>query len=102
MAYGHIKMKHGLREKKSFETKSDWCLYSETWKLWVRRYLRYSPDQPTYCGFIHSLVCSWNPQIRGLMSLLKITMMLKKYQCLELLLPLRGMRRKCPQRRRTG
>jgi len=36
------------------------------------------------------------------MSLLKITMMLKKYQCLELLLPLRGVRRKCPQRRRMG
>ena len=74
---------------------------SETLKLWVRRYLRYSPDQPTYCGFIHSLVCSWNPQI-GLMSLLKITMMLKKYQCLELLLPLRGVRRKCSQRRMLG
>ena len=89
-------------EKTVFETRSDWCLYSETQKLWVRRYLRYSPDQPTYWGFIHSLVCSWNPQVRGLMSLLKIMMMLKKYQCLELLLPLRGARRKCPQRRTMG
>ena len=89
-------------EKTVFETRSDWCLYSETQNLWVRRYLRYSPEQPTYGGFIHSLVCSWNPQIRGLMSLLKIMMMLKKYQYLELLLPLRGARRKCPQRKTMG
>ena len=60
------------------------------------------PQTNPLCGFIHSHVCSWNPQIRGLMSLLKITMMLKKYQCLELLLPFRGMRRKYPQRRRMG
>ena len=89
-------------EKTVFETRSDWCLYSETQKLWVRRYLRYSPEQSTYCGFIHCLVCSWNPQIRGLMSLLKIMMMLKKYQCQELPLPLRGARKKCPPRRTMG
>ena len=38
--------------KKSFETRSDWCLYLAAQKLWVRRDLRYFPDQPTYCGFI--------------------------------------------------
>ena len=43
-----------LREK-SFETRSDWCLYSETQKLWVIRYLRYSPDQPTL--WFYTLPC---------------------------------------------
>jgi len=36
------------------------------------------------------------------MPLVRITMMLKRYQCLGLLLPLRGVRKKCSQRRKMG
>ena len=98
LVYGHTSMKYNLR-KNSVATKSDWyfCLVAQ--KLWVRRDLRYFPDQPTSCGFIWPLLCLWKPQIRGLMPLVRIMMMLKRYHCLGLLLPLRGVRRKCPQRR---
>ena len=39
-------MKHGLRGKKSFETRSDWCLYIAAQKLWVRRILGISQTNP--------------------------------------------------------
>ena len=85
-----------LEKKKSFETR---CLYLAAQKLWVRRDLRYFPDEPTYRDFIWPLLC---PQIRGLMPLVRVMMMLKRYQCLGLLLPLRWEKRKCPQRRKMG
>ena len=98
LVYGHTSMKYNLR-KNSVATRSDWYLCLVAQKLWVRRDLRYFPDQPTYCGFICLLLCLQKPQIRGPMLLVRIMMMLKRYHCLGLLLPLRGMRRKCPQRR---
>ena len=97
LVYGHTNMKYNLR-KNSVATRSDWYLCLVAQKLWVRR-LRYSPGQHTSCGFIWPLLCPCKPQIGGLMPLVRITMMLKRYHCLGLLLPLRGVRRKCPQRR---
>ena len=64
--------------------------------------LGYFPDQPPYCGFIWPLLCPQRPQIRGLMPLVRIMMMLKRYQCLGLPLPLRRARRKCSQRKKMG
>ena len=64
--------------------------------------LGYFPDQPSYCGFIWPLLCPQKPQIRGLMPLVRIMMMVKRYQWLGLLMTLRGARRKCSQRRTMG
>ena len=99
LVYGHTSMKYNLR-KNSVATRSDWYLCLVAQKLWVRRDLRYFPDQPTSCGFIWPLLCPWKPQIRGLMPLVRIMMMLKRYQCLGLLLPLRWEKRKCSQWRK--
>ena len=64
--------------------------------------LRYFSDQPPYCGFIWPLLCPQKRQIRGLLPLVRITMMVERYQWLGLLMTLRGVRRKCSQRRKMG
>ena len=100
MVYGHIKMKHGLREKDLL--KQGVTGASSSSETLGQKDPRYFSDQPPYCGFIWPLLCPQKRQIRGLLPLVRITMMVKRYQWLGLLLTLRGVRRKCSQRRKMG
>ena len=93
-------MKHGLREKSLL--KQGVTGASSSSETLGQKDPRYFSDQPPYCGFIWPLLCPQKRQIRGLLPLVRITMIVKRYQWLGLLLTLRGVRRKCSQRRKMG
>lgn len=73
-----------LEKKKSFETR---CLYLAVQKLWVRRDLRYFPDEPTYSrDFIWTSALPSDQRTDAPGEGYDDA---EEYQCLGLLLPLR-------------